>query len=319
MMISFQDLRAGANQSKDDTKVIKDQAVTDLFAAELCRVFTIHELAIDHCQQYFRDQDVTSSHTCADITSIWSQIDIKAITIQDVSQLAMAASVFHDDLGKITTQTGPVAINIPIAAIKNFFRSKKKNIFINGSVQDKNSSFLVVAQILQEDSSWAWLLPQDDVKTNDPLQTLPELLRDLSRHLANRIMGHQSQLINVLPGDHFQNYTELLGDFISYLRSVADPHSVASTPKSAKIDQYNKLKTDLDQFIAAEPHDLRTYYLTYIMSLLAIHMNDYREALRYLLYADAIEPFVLTAIVRAGLQPKEVQWSKQIYHGLPLG
>jgi tetratricopeptide (TPR) repeat protein len=316
MVIHFQDLRVDADSSDQTQKAIKDQAITELFAAELRRVFSIHELAIDYCQQYFRDQDVVNSHTCADMTNIWSQIDIRAITIQDPKQIALTSNIFRDDLGEIRTETGPITTNIPISAVSNFFRSRRKdNIFISGSVQDKRNSFVVVAQILQGVHSWAWIVHPDDNLKTARLKMLPELIEDLACHVANRIMGQQSQLIDVLPGDHFRLYTRLLSDFVDYLQVATDSqHSsgiIRDTPEE-KCKEYDKLKQDLDEFIRKEPFDLRTYYLTYVMSLLAIRKNKRVDALQYLSHAAKIEPLVMTAIKKTGLRRRTLHWLKEV-------
>lgn len=314
MIISLQDLRSKKNNSDPNEQTIKNQAVTEIFAAELRRVFNIHELAIDYCTQYFRDQDIASSNTCADITNIWSRIDIQAITSQDFSKLQLTTNIFQHDLGEIKTQTGPVSANIPIAVLTDFFRKRdKKNIFITGSVQEKGKAFMVVLQLLKGHHAWAWVLDDPTSKDTEGHDSLPDVIRDGARRVANRIVGQDSILIDALPGNHFLRYTELLSDFISYLQS--DLEAAKERGRIKKENGYLQLKKDLACFIEDEEDDLRTYYLAYIMGLLAIREKEYKDALFYLDHANRIEQFVVSTIIAAGLEPKNVKWSREIYHG----
>lgn len=320
LVINFQDLRTALQAGDQKNKDIRDQAITELFMSDLRKVFSIHELAINYFEQRFRNQDISSSYSCADMTSIWSQIDITAITIQDPSQLALASRIFHEDLGEITTGTGSVSANIPISAVTNFFRSRKKdNILIKGSVQDQGNSLLLVAQILQGLNSWAWTLTPQSTPHTGTSKNLPHLIKDLSYHVANRIIGQRSQLIDVLPGDHFQEYTELLGQFVAYLQSDTHQKSgFTNETTSINDESYGKLRTAMDRFKNKEPFDLRTYYMTYIMGLLAISRDNYQDAFRYLSHSDKTEPFVVRAIVSAGLKQNKLNWAKEIFENPSL-
>ena len=131
LVISFEDLRMEINDHEKELKTIRDQAITELFAADLRKVFSIHELAISYCRQHFMNQDVAASETCADMTNIWSQVDIRSVIIDDPAQMAIDSSPFHEDLGEIKTQTALGEANIPLTALKRFMQAKKKdNIFV---------------------------------------------------------------------------------------------------------------------------------------------------------------------------------------------
>ena len=296
LVISFEDLRMDMNDQETNLKTMRDQAITELFAADLRKVFSIHELAISYCRQHFMNQDVAASKTCADMTNIWSQVDIRSVIIDDPAHMSIESSPFHEDLGEIKTQTALLEANIPLAALKRFMQAQKgDNIFVNGSFQDYGDTHLLVAQLRHGRNSWAWT----QIQEKD--QPLPFLINDLSHHVANRIMDQRSKLIHTLPGDHFKQFTDLISTFVKYLQTYIQ---VSTEPSLAKMNDdhtsYNQLKAKLQDFIDLEPCDLRTYYMAYIIGLLAIRREEYDDAYSFLQHAARTEPFVISAVSRAG-------------------
>lgn len=323
LLIDIEDLRPLAQDSTDYDRSIRSKAATDLFIAYFRRVFSIHELSVEYAQRYFLRQDIPSSNTSADMTSIWSQIDINAITLQDPSEWALASKIFHDELGEIKTTTSLGNVSIPTSVMISFFRLIRRVIYISGSIQDQGSGVLVSAQIVKNRDSWAWTLHSDECHPGDAIcnasvhekQGVSGILYELSYHVANRLIGQRSQFVEVLPGDHFQQYTEFLKEFNHYLQTCSQQMGDYSDPISDDQQiKFSDLCTRLDSFLDNEPLDLRAFYMSYIISLLAIRCEEYSVALYFLTKAQHLEPLVIDAIFKSGFQTRSLGWSKEIRH-----
>ena len=249
------------------------------------------------------------SPTCADVTSLWSQVEIKSILYEEPSRLAVGSSPFNEAVGQITTTAGPVVAQFNLASLGRFIQSRRAdNIFIDGSVQRHDNQTHVVAKLGHGKQAWAWDHHQQK-------ETLVQVIDDLAYHAANRIMGQTSQLIDVLPGAHFKTYTHLLSSFITYLQASSPIEINRKGSEAAKrpwprqeskpsddgsgstySDKVKTLIDALEQFRVAEPTDVRTYYMLYIMGIIAISNRQYDKAKEWLEHASKIETSVAVSI-----------------------
>lgn len=311
-----------------------DQAITELFAAKLRGILSIHDLAYQYCRIHFRNQEIYSSQTCADMTSIWSQVEIKSLFFEEPTRLAIGSSPFNEDLGQITTQAGPIAASLSLKGMLQFLQTRKTdNIFLSGSLQDHGDGPHVVSQLSYGKKTWAWDLKKADI--HKPVQTsdegilqaknpipesvdVPVLLEKLAYHATNRIMGQTSQLIDALPGNHFEKYSKLLRQFVDYIQSQSpalNDQSVASQHDISK-QGFDHLVNALHDFLMSERTDVRSYYMLYIIGIIAIGRREYLTARTLLIQANIIEPSVLATILQTGISHRELKWKRQTYQQL---
>lgn len=294
IQITMRDLRKDSLKLDKDSKALLDQTITELLAVELRRIFNIHDLAYQYIRDRFRSEEIANSQTCADMTRLRTQIDATKFLMEDTSK---QASPFHEDLGQITTQAGPINAAIPVASFLSFFKLKP-NIMVQGSVQSQGEQDMVIAQLLKGKDSWSWRLPSDHDDQTDQ-HNYPDYrhyVTDLAYHMANRIMGQSSDLISSLPGRDFKKYTQFLESLISYLQAGSEEEA------------YNKLCQLHEEFSHKQPTDTRTYYMNYIMALIAIRRSESQgngakantelnKACNYLKSAVKAEPMIVTSIL----------------------
>jgi len=328
-IIQVMDLRPDNNQedqadhaksSSSINDLSRNRALSELFAAKLRKIISIHDLAYKYCRAHFRNQEIYNSRTCADVTSIWSQVEIKSLFFEEPSRLAIGSSPFNDDLGQISTKIGLVEARLSLNGLIQFLQSRNtSNIHISGSLQDYGDGPRFVSQLAYSKQSWAWDIhptlrtPQatkDDSK-------IPNLLEELSYHVTNRIMGQTSELIDVLPGDHFENYSKLLSEFVTYIQSDGPELEKGQNRPNATIDNYNQLTQALRTFLRTEPTDVRSYYMLYIIGIIAIGRREYKDATDFLRKANIIEPSVVATILRAGPTLAQLKWRREILQSVP--
>ena len=134
-------------------------------------------------------------------------------------------------------------------------------------------------------------------------------------------MGQSSQLIDVLPGDHFEIYSQLLSRFVEFIQSnppglqIQNQETRENTKKGQ--DHFSTLTSALRRFLEVEPSDLRSYYMLYIVGIIAIGREDYKLARDLLTEANHIEPSVVASILRTGLSLKRLKWRPVIAQALP--
>lgn len=329
-IVQVMDLRAGNNQNDQAENAkpgltnncpIGNQALTELFAAKLRKIISTHDLAYQYCRAHFRNQEIYNSRTCADMTSVWSQVDIKSLFFEEPSRLAIGSSPFNDDLGQISSKVGPIEASFSLNGLRQFLQSRNtRNIHIFGSLQDYGDGPRFVSQLAYSKQYWAWDITDTATTTHAPKDDskIPNLLEDLSYHVTNRIMGQTSQLIDVLPGDHFKNYSKLLSEFVTYIQSDTPELQKRQDQPNAKIqDNYKNLTKALKTFLTTEPTDVRSYYMLYIIGIIAIGRREYKDATDFLTRASIIEPSVVATVLRAGPSLRQLKWRQEIVQSLP--
>lgn len=320
----MRDLRKRSLELDKDSKVLLDQTITELLAVELRHIFNIHDLAYQYIRDHFRSEEIANSQTCADMTRLRTQIDAKKFLMEDTSR---QASPFHEDLGQITTQAGPINAAIPVASFLRFIKLNP-NIIVQGSVQQsQGDEVMVIAQLFKGKDSWSWKLPSDhdDQTDQQQRQDYRHSVTNLAYHMANRIMGQSSKLIRSLPGRDFKKYTQFLESMISYLQA------------GSKEADYNKLRRLHEEFSYKQPTDIRTYYMNYIMALIAIKRSEpqgnaatahddmpninLNKAYQYLMDAVKAEPMIVTSILNIftsfpGDWKQELNWKPDVIQQL---
>ncbi len=308
-----------SNGSNIDLK--KDRALTELFAAKLRKIISVHDLAYQYCRIHFRNQGMYNSATCADMTSVLSQVDIKTLFFEEPNRLAIGSSPFNDDLGQISSKVGPVEASFSLRGLVQFFQSRNgANIHITGSIQEHKDGPRVVAQLSYSKQSWAWDINPAQIKDIASSHTIdiPDFLEELAYHVTNRIMGQTSQLIDALPGDHFEKYSKLLSEFIFFIQAESPELQQSSPLAKARIKQnYNRLTHALHTFLESEPTDIRSYYMLYIIGIIAIGRREYSDAQTFLEKASIIEPSVVATILQASLPLRQLKWRRGMIHQLP--
>lgn len=154
-------------------------------------------------------------------------------------------------------------------------------------------------------------------------------------------MGQTSHIIDALPGAHFEIYTQLLKTFVKYVQghmrfrsnepSEALPSDRLSLVKyvqdhvriyakeplevlSSDAPSFDDLLKALKAFLDVEPADIRSYYMLYIIGIMALGKGreHYGTARKYLEKANKIEPTVIASILKTGISRRELKWK---FHG----
>jgi len=254
------------------------------------------------------------------MTSIWSQVEIKSIFFEEPSRLAIGSSPFNEDLGQISTQAGPIAASFSLKGLLQLLQSRKTdNLFISGSLQDHGDGLRIVSQLSYGKKSWAWDIDRFEVERYLHKRfTVPNLVTQLAYHVTNRVMGQTSQLIDALPGDHFQKYTELLSKFVDYIQTESPMHdqTISDLGLISNQKSFSLLCAALKAFVSLEPADVRSYYMLYVVGIIAISRREYGRAKKLLLQANAIEPSVLVSILQTGIPLRRLKWKGTIYRQL---
>ena len=320
ILVLMRDLREDSLRHEKESRVISDQIVSELLAVELRRIFSIHDLAYEYIRHHFRNQEISNSQTCADMTRLRSQIDPKNILIEDTLGYP---NPFHEDLGQISTQAGPINAIIPLQSILHLLMLRPKTM-IQGSVQKKGTQEVVIAQLFKGKHSWSWRLPSDhDNQGGEPNRADHRIqITNLAYHIANRIMGQSSNLISSLPGKDFKRYTQLLENMIAFLQADSGEEA------------YANLKTAHEDFSKKQPTDIRTYYMNYFMALIAIkhyeskakneHVSDNGDldkAYKYLSDAISAEPVILSSLLNVlnslfGAPRLMLHWKPEVFKQL---
>lgn len=338
-IVQFVDLRLNETRHGDDRdgKTMSrssynenDRAITELFAAKLRAILSTHDLAYHYCRVHFRNQEIYSSRTCADMTSIWSQVEIKSLFFEEPTRMAIGSSPFNEDLGQISTQAGPITASFPLRGILQFLQLRKAdNILITGSLQDQGNGPHLVSQLSYGKKSWAWDISRKDLEVYSSVSQpeLSLLIEELAYHVTNRIMGQTSQLIDALPGSHFEKYSKLLKEFVTYIQNDSplsnhqpvstnpsgSSHTDAQNAEQAKDQAFSRLVELLREFLKSERTDLRSYYMLYIIGIIAITRGEFKVARELLAQANAIEPSVVASILQTGVSPRKLKWKKQVF------
>lgn len=327
-IIQVMDLRQDNNQnyltestqmSSTKDSLSRDRALTELFAAKIRKVISIHDLAYQYCLVHFRNQEIYNSHTCADMTSVWSQVEIKSLFFGEPNRLAIGSSPFNDNLGQISSKVGPVQASFSLSGLIQLLESRStRNIHVSGSLQDYSDGPRFVTQLAYGKQSWAW--DNNNIVKSRFVQadsTISDLLDDSAYHVTNRIMGQTSQLIDVLPGEAFKKYSELLQAFITFIQT--NPPGVDKEQDKSHADReynYNRLIQSLNEFLKHEPTDIRSYYMLYIIGIIAIDRGDFQEATKLLKKAYIIEPSVLTVIIGFAGPLIQMKWKRWIVQSI---